>query len=665
MLYLIVSEAGVSINKNQNGLYGIECLRHTSALFVSIPKHLWISMEHNTDDAKTAIAQEITGQVNALIKALDRYNASVPSARIAESDRATLSLLSNSLRTQWDTIRTMPQDNAFIMLESHFVFIRLIKDTIRYIGDSSNLILVEEISGYYFADIVLYLIPQLHERMIHIGNLLYINPTYLAGEMDIDEITMHDIPENDKREFVLYKFLIRMEYPQLIADLNTALLETQQWLGANQRLQEETDSKISVYRNAMETLSASLNAIDLNDTEFLMPFLAKIIAANESINGLENASCSELEYILQNKIAQSRLSLLRLLILPIIAVILAFAIILLSMLDINKSVQTLKSLFKGLENHDLSITLTVNSGDEFGELIIAFNAFQEELRNIFNSFRHSSNIITISVYNLSTSAEEISTTAHEQSASIAEIVGTVEGNKNLSEQMSRKTEDVARLAEQTQQLSQKGAELRDANQEMIQNIRDQNVKIISDIKKLSDKITEISEAIKIIDSIADQTKMIAFNASLEASSSGKSGARFAVVASEIRRFADSVVDSTRGIKLKIGDMQKASQLLIVEANNGSKQIDTGYEQMSKQKAVFENIVETSQNVAIHSQQISNLSKQQEYASAQIFKTLKEISAGIRQFVTATTATSKATENLNEMSNTLMKAIGKYYTGKKG
>jgi methyl-accepting chemotaxis protein len=174
-------------------------------------------------------------------------------------------------------------------------------------------------------------------------------------------------------------------------------------------------------------------------------------------------------------------------------------------------------------------------------------------------------------------------------------------------------------------------------------------------------IIRISEAIRIIDGIADQTKLIAFNASLEASSSGEAGARFSVVASEIRRFADNVVESTREIKQKIEEVQGASQALIAEANNGSRQIEIGYERMSEQKIVFEHIVDNSQNVATRSQQISNLSKQQELASSQIFTALKEISAGVKQFVIATSSTSKIADSLNGMSEDLKGRVEKYRT----
>ncbi|MDR2543432.1 MAG: methyl-accepting chemotaxis protein, partial [Treponema sp.] len=105
--------------------------------------------------------------------------------------------------------------------------------------------------------------------------------------------------------------------------------------------------------------------------------------------------------------------------------------------------------------------------------------------------------------------------------------------------------------------------------------------------------------------------------------------------------------------------QNASQTLIQEADTGSKAIDSGYNRMVEQKEVFENIVNVSQNVAERSEQISNLSKQQELASAQIFTTLKEISAGVRQFVSAMASTSNTADNLNNMSIKLKETLAQY------
>jgi len=301
--------------------------------------------------------------------------------------------------------------------------------------------------------------------------------------------------------------------------------------------------------------------------------------------------------------------------------------------------------------------------DEIGEIQRSMLRIRDNLISALTSIDQNATMVSTAVYHLSSSAKEITATANEQSASVAEIVSTMENNKNISVQAAEKTTEVAQMAAHTQELSRHGADLHDANENMMANIRDQNGKIIDEIKSLADMLSRIDDSVQLIDTIADQTKLIAFNAALEASSSGEAGARFAVVAGEIRRFADNVAESVVEIKEKIAELQNASVTLITEANNGSRAIDDGYNKMVEQKEVFENIVNVSQNVAIRSQQISSLSRQQELAAEQIFSALKEISAGVNQFVTATASTSATAEKLNTMSIELKETLARYKTNK--
>jgi len=353
--------------------------------------------------------------------------------------------------------------------------------------------------------------------------------------------------------------------------------------------------------------------------------------------------------------------LITLLILAAVTLIIALLFNILTLLYIRKSTSALGSIFKRLYSNDLRVEIDTLTGDEIGDFMKAIYTFLEKLNNTFSSFNKNTSMVSTAVLELSSSSKEITTTANEQSASVSEIVSTMENNKNLSSEASAKTSEVADLALRTQELSKRGADLRDANENMMLDIRNQNSKIIEIINNLADMLSRIDEAVQLIDTIADHTKLIAFNAALEASSSGEAGLRFAVVAGEIRRFAANVVESAAEIKEKITQLQDASQLLITEANNGSRAIDAGYNRMVEQKAVFENIVDTSNNVAIRSRQITNLSKQQELASSQVFIALKEISAGVKHFVSSTAMTSATAEKLNKMSDELKETLSKYIT----
>jgi methyl-accepting chemotaxis protein len=63
------------------------------------------------------------------------------------------------------------------------------------------------------------------------------------------------------------------------------------------------------------------------------------------------------------------------------------------------------------------------------------------------------------------------------------------------------------------------------------------------IAELGETFAQINAVVAMITTIADQTRMIAFNASIEAAGAGESGGRFAIVAAEVRRLARTVVES--------------------------------------------------------------------------------------------------------------------------
>ena len=120
-------------------------------------------------------------------------------------------------------------------------------------------------------------------------------------------------------------------------------------------------------------------------------------------------------------------------------------------------------------------------------------------------------------------------------------------------------------------------------------ITDANITIIDEIKKLNEQIENIWYIVNIISGIADQTKIIAFNAELEAASAGEAGKNFHIVANEIRRLADNTMESTKDIKQRISDIQHSSDSLILASEGGTKKINEGFQLSVKLEDKFNNI----------------------------------------------------------------------------
>ena len=171
-----------------------------------------------------------------------------------------------------------------------------------------------------------------------------------------------------------------------------------------------------------------------------------------------------------------------------------------------------------------------------------------------------------------------------------------------------------------------GSEALKSNVHDLQEIKDMNMLTINGIKELNTKIDGIWDIVGIINNVADQTKIIAFNAELEASSSGEAGKNFHIVATEIRRLSDTIIDSIKEIKSVINDIQQASDSLILDSEKGTKQIEASCENAKSLERGFGSIMASSQENSGNSP--AGLSAS---SGDKIFTSLQHIAQGIEEF----------------------------------
>jgi uncharacterized protein YigA (DUF484 family) len=251
--------------------------------------------------------------------------------------------------------------------------------------------------------------------------------------------------------------------------------------------------------------------------------------------------------------------------------------------------------------------------------------------------------------NLAVAAKENAATSQDQSAAVKEIVATMEDNNALSENIAVKIKDVSSVAVKTSSDVADGVSHLELNVSQLREIAEANQNTISGIKKLSEKIDNIWDIVSLINSVADQAKIIAFNAELEASSAGEAGKNFHIVATEIRRLADGIIDGTKEIKEKINEIQQSSDSLILASESGTVKIEEGCETAKSLEERFESIKNASEVTATSAGDITTIIQQQAAASEQILITLKQIAAGVENFTAATESISTASQNLKAIA----------------
>ena len=262
------------------------------------------------------------------------------------------------------------------------------------------------------------------------------------------------------------------------------------------------------------------------------------------------------------------------------------------------------------------------------------------------------NSILEELLNLAASSKETAVTAQDQSTAVKEIVATMEDNTALSEDISKQIKDVSGIAAKTSGDVSEGVSYIEENVKQLLEIEETNQGTISGIKALGEKIANIWEIVTLINSVADQAKIIAFNAELEASSAGEAGRNFHIVATEIRRLADGIIDGTKEIKERITEIQKSSDDLILASESGTSKIQEGVDSAKNLEERFTSIKNASESTAESAGKITTIIKQQALASEQILLTLKQISAGVENFTSATEHMSQISQKLKVIASGL-------------
>ena len=182
---------------------------------------------------------------------------------------------------------------------------------------------------------------------------------------------------------------------------------------------------------------------------------------------------------------------------------------------------------------------------------------------------------------LSEISQATASTSLEQSTGVKEILATMEDTDRQTRNIVEKIADVTAVAEGTEKNVNSGFETLQSNLDKMTEITEANVSTINGIRELGEKIGSIWEIVKIINDIADQTRIIAFNAELEASSAGESGRNFHIVANEVRRLATGITNSVEQIKERITEIQHSSDNLIIMSESGTEKIREGLELSEK------------------------------------------------------------------------------------
>ena len=299
------------------------------------------------------------------------------------------------------------------------------------------------------------------------------------------------------------------------------------------------------------------------------------------------------------------------------------------------------------------------TADMFGNLADGFNLMIARFGQLLKQVREAAERVNKSAGTLRESAGQMAGTAKHQAD---ESVKTLSAIEQLAAQMRQVSETAGASSESAKQVLQATERGRIAVQETVQDmqsIRAAVQRMSKQVKGLGDRSLEISQIVSTIRDIANQTNLLALNAAIEAAGAGEAGARFAVVADQVRKLAESSTQATREIADLVKVIQSETQDAVVAMEQETQAVEAGSASALRTGEVFSEISAIAQRSAELAQTIANSAATQTVSTDQVGRSIKDFTGGAVATQKATDATRLTIEDMAKLADSLTASVAQF------
>ena len=297
--------------------------------------------------------------------------------------------------------------------------------------------------------------------------------------------------------------------------------------------------------------------------------------------------------------------------------------------------------------------------DELAQLQAALAEMANQLRLIITRIRGAALHISSAAQEINATLLEQAGAASQSASAVAETTSTMEELAIIAAQIADRSAIVVEEAAETQGDAQSGAQAVADTVAKLDEIRLANESNVEEILSLARKSRRIGEVMELIDNIAARTKLIAFNAALEAAAAGESGQRFSVVAMEVRRLADNVVESTDEIRERIAEIQADTNNLILASEQEAKRINEGVARVHEANQTLGEILESAQSTTTAAEQISLSTRQQRTAAEQVVEAVHSIQTDSQAVARGSQEATHVIADLVNLAEELRDAVAQF------
>lgn len=286
------------------------------------------------------------------------------------------------------------------------------------------------------------------------------------------------------------------------------------------------------------------------------------------------------------------------------------------------------------------------------ELSRMMTVINEELYESVNVLSAASSEILSVTAELSSGTAQTATSVNETSATVEEVRKTTEMTNNKAKTVSEKSMAVSQVAQTGQQ----------SVEEILSgmtHIQQQMESIAGSVVKLSEQSQAIGEIIATVTDIAEQSNLLAVNASIEAAKAGEYGRGFGVVAQEIKNLAEQSKQATTHIRTILTDIQRGISSTVISTEQGTKTVATGLRLSNDAREAIAVLSQSINEAAKASVQITASSQEQVVGMDQISSAMESIRMAAQNNLEVTRQVEKTAKDLHDLGITLKQITGRF------
>ena len=307
---------------------------------------------------------------------------------------------------------------------------------------------------------------------------------------------------------------------------------------------------------------------------------------------------------------------------------------------------------------DLTQEATVTE-DITGAIADSVNYTIEELRSLVSNVQNTASRVAQTTSEVDLTSTELLAASNEQLHEIRETGRSVVDMASRINDVSSQAQESAAVARQSLQAAETGLHAVQNAIGGMNSIRDQIQETSKRIKRLGESSQEIGEITELISDITEQTNVLALNAAIQAASAGEAGRGFSVVAEEVQRLAERSADATRQIAALVKAIQTDTQDAVAAMERSTQGVVEGAKLSDNAGTALTEIDQVSRRLSELIQQISTSTLREANLANVVAENIQHIFAVTEQTGEGTKSTASQVRELSRMAEELSQSVSRF------